>query len=333
MQRLVRICGALALLATATALLAQALLVPKGVSVATLGLGAGITLVGAVSTVVEQRNVFDGLGKRDRFRGGLDEPIVDRTAVLEALVVPLAAGLTYLLSVHAGLGPVVASALVGVAAGLGIPEVDTAAYCGSFVGMVSPAVFPAVDLVIAAGLVSGLAFVAASDVFAGFGGKLGTLALFGCASTGLLVGASYGPGSGLAWSSVALVVPAAVVGAVATVQLSVRYELGTVLGSGLVGLLAGVALPVVLPGIGELLATVVFCASFVGMTTPDRLGAVRVAVAGAVCGVVFVVVAPAFVGAGGKLGTTAFISCLTVFGGDRLSAKLSQCRQVAGGCS
>ncbi|WP_115863600.1 hypothetical protein [Halorussus litoreus] len=309
MQRLVRAVGYILLLATAAVLLGSALVEPTHVSFAGVGFGGSLVLVGAVTATVERRNTFDS------FDGTSFEP----SDAADALAVTAAAGLTYVLSVHAGFGPVLASALVGVAAGLGIPDVDTAAYCGSFVGMASPAVFPSVSLVLAAGLLSGLAFVAAKGSFAGFGGKLGTLALFGCATIGLLIGIDYGTTAGVQWGHAALTVPIAAVAAVVTAVMSVRCELGAVLGSALVGLVAGLTLPVVVPDVGELLATVAFCASFVGMSTRERLGReVGIGLAGALCGLVFIVVAPAFVGAGGKLGTTAFISCLALAGADRL---------------
>jgi len=294
--------------------LGDALAAPPRVSPASVGLGGGVVLVGAVTATVERRSAF----------ARLDGTALARSDAVDALVVTLAAGLTYILSVHAGLGPVLASAAVGVAAGLAVPDVDAAAYCGSFVGMASPAVFPSVWPVLVAGAVAGVAFVAATASFVGFGGKLGTLALFGCLTAGLLVGVEYAPAAGMRWHSAVLTVPVAAVAAVATVVVSVRYGRGAVLGSALVGLAAGLAFPVLAPDVGGRLAAVAFCASFVGMSSRERLESdLRVGIAGALCGLVFVVVAPALVGAGGKLGTTAFVSCVALAGVDRLAGRLS----------
>lgn len=309
MQRLFRVAGYAALLVTPVALLARSLLV-SGVPVQTLGLGSGVVLVGSVAAVSEQRDIFDGVESR-----------ADRADIDTVVAVTVSASVTYLLSVHAGLGPVVAAALVGVVAGLGLPDLDTAAYCGSFVGMASPAVFTSVGPVALAGLIAGIAFVAASGTFTGFGGKLGTLALFGCLTAGFLTGVHSDVAPVPHWGDILLTVPVAVAGAISTGVLSVRWGLGDVLGSALVGLVAGLLLPVVLPGVGGRAATVAFCASFVGMSSTDRLeGVVDVGLAGALCGIVFVAVAPAFVGAGGKLGTTAFVSCVTLFGAGELRA-------------
>jgi len=295
--------------------LGDALAAPPRVSPASVGLGGGVVLVGAVTATVERRSAF----------ARLDGTALARSDAVDALVVTLAAGLTYILSVHAGLGPVLASAAVGVAAGLAVPDVDAAAYCGSFVGMASPAVFPSVWPVLVAGAVAGVAFVAATASFVGFGGKLGTLALFGCVTAGLLLGVEYATAVVTPWGSAALTVPVAAVAAVATVVLSDRGGLGAVVGSALVGLVAGLTLPVVAPGVGGRLATVAFCASFVGMSSRERLDSeVQVGLAGALCGLVFVVVTPALVGAGGKLGTTAFVSCVAVAGADRLVGRLER---------
>ncbi|WP_323675280.1 hypothetical protein [Halorubellus sp. PRR65] len=311
MQWLVRSGGFVALVGTALALLAGAVVEPGVFSVASASVGGWVVVVGGVMAGVEGRRAL----------GGIDGVVLERGDVADVVAVAGAAGVTYVVSVHAGAGPVVASGLVGLASGVVFADVDTAAYCGSFVGMASPVVFPSVEGVVAAGVVSGVAFVAATESFAGFGGKLGTLALFGCASTGLVLGVEYAAAGGVPWASAVVVVPTAAVAAAVTSVSSTRFGLGPVVASALVGVVGGVVLPAVVVDGGERLAAVAFCASFVGMSSRERLGSVRsVALAGAVCGVVFVVVAPAFAGAGGKLGTTAFVSCLAVAGGDRAVA-------------
>jgi hypothetical protein len=315
-----RLAGYAVLLVTPAALLARAL-VETGLSAPVAGLEVGLALAGGVAVVAEHERALVAPEALE----------LDRGDAADALAVVGAAVATYFLSVHAGLGPVVASALVGLVAGVVADEIAVAAYCGSFVGMASPALFPSVGYLALAGLLSGVAFVAAERAFSGFGGKLGTLALFGCATTAVLTDATYAAGSALSWPQAALVVPISVVGAVGAVVLSVRLELGAVLGSALVGLAAGLGLPPLvdlaaglgLPAIpalpGETLAAAAFCASFVGMSSSERLdGERRVALAGAVCGLVFVAVGAAFAGAGGKLGTTAFVACVTTAGAERL---------------
>lgn len=306
MYRLAQLGGYLALVMTAGALLAGSLLAPIELSTGTIGVQLGIALIAAVAGVVEHRRVV----------GVFETAGFDRSDASNSLAVVAGAVVTYVLSVFAGFGPVLASALVGVAVGLARPQIGAPAYCGSFVGMASPAVFGSLEYVTIAGLVAGLGYVATTETFGGVGGKLGTLALFGCATTAAVVGLEYSDPAAPQWELAHLIVPVAAVGAAVTVLLSVNLELGAVVGSGLVGIAAGLGFPLAVPEFGATLATVAFCASFVGMSSPERLAGVRhVGFAGGVCGLVFLVVTPAFAGAGGKLGTIAFLSCATVLGG------------------
>ncbi|WP_207586788.1 hypothetical protein [Halomontanus rarus] len=307
MYGLVRGCGYVALLLIPAALLGSALLTPRGAQTGIVGLEVGIVLVGGIAAVAERERALERLH--------VDAAGFDRADAVDVLAVVAGTMLAYGLSVHAGLGPVLGSAFVGLVVGLGADDLDGPVYCGSFVGMTSPTLFPSAEYLVGAGFVAGLAYVATRGTFAGMGGKLGTVALFGCATAVVLTGVDYGVGGALQWDSARVVVPVAVVGAVSTVVLSVRLELGAVVGSALVGVVAGAAFPTLLPGLGETLAAVAFCASFVGMSATGRLrDEAHVALAGCLCGLVFIAVTPAFVGAGGKLGTVAFVSCVTVTG-------------------
>ncbi|MFD1563270.1 hypothetical protein ACFR99_06895 [Haloarchaeobius amylolyticus] len=306
----VRLVGYVALLVTPAALLLGAVRAPPALSAGLLSVQFGVVLAGTVVAATERQRL-----------SRIDTVGLDRTDAVDALAVATAAVVTYGLSVHADFGPVRASALVGLAVGLGLSQVDGAAYCGSFVGMVSPVVLPSLEGVALAGTVAALAFVATTDVFGGFGGKYGTLALFGCLTSVALLDADYAAGSALAWDLVPAIVVVAVVGAVATSVLRTHTGASAVVASAAVGLAAGLVFPAVLPALGPTLAAVAFCASFVGMSSADRLETHgQVAGAGLVCGLVYVVVTPALAGAGGKLGTTAFVSCLAVAGGLELPA-------------
>ncbi len=230
-----------------------------------------------------------------------------------AVVAVVAAGpVTYVLSVSFGQGPVVASALVGLLAALTIGEQAPAAYCGSFVGMVSATVFPTPAPVAAASLAAGAVYVLAKRVFGGFGGKLGTTAFIGCGVVVLPTGYTYAAGSPFAPSVAASAVVAATVGAVAAFLLSVRLSHGAVVGSATVGLVAGLLAPPALgPKLGGVVAAAAFAGSFVGMVSETRLPSVPlVGIAGVLSGFVFVGIAPYFGGSGGKLGTVAFTACL-----------------------
>ncbi|WP_137285200.1 hypothetical protein [Halorussus salinisoli] len=168
------------LLLTPVALLVRALF-GGGVTAAIVGLESGLVLAGGVAAATE----------RERALGASDAPELERGDALDALAVLVAAVLTYWLSVHAGLGPVVASAFVGLVAGLGFPAIPSGsgetlavvAFCASFVGMSSTERLGGEGRVALAGAVCGLVFLAVAAAFPGAGGKLGTIAFVSCVTT------------------------------------------------------------------------------------------------------------------------------------------------------
>ncbi|OVE86374.1 hypothetical protein B2G88_00010 [Natronolimnobius baerhuensis] len=311
----VQLAGYLTLLVTPAALLATAIGASSAHSSATIGFGVAVVLVGSVSVVSERGRLFE---TERSARTGTQQDVGTVFAVV------LGAVCTYLLSVAGGFGPVLASAVVGVGVGIAVPRMDSQVYCGSFVGMVSPAVIPSLEYLVVAGLIAGGVFVATDEVFGGVGGKLGTIALCGCASIVALTGLEYGAGGAPAWEFAALVVPVAVAGAVVTLLVSVHLGFGAVVGSGVVGVGASVVFPLASsePAVGTMLAAVAFCASFVGMSSVTRLEMRHVALAGGLCGLVYLVTMPAFDGAGGKLGTVAFIACLAMIGATELETHI-----------
>lgn len=262
-------------------------------------LGALMTVitVTVIVALVRESRILNRL----RPRSPLSKP-----ALLDFLGVVVGAWVTYLLSVDLELGPVIASALVGLLGGLVLPTQSAAIYCGSFAGMSSAALLAnGVEMLLAA-VVAGLVYVLASGTLAGFGGKLGTTAFVGTVLTGLGLGRIFAPAAmptgPLAWRLILYSVAAALL----TYWLSSPLKHGPVVGSSVVGLLGGLLLPVLEPDAGSLLAVAVFCASFTGMAGPVRLpGPPWMTVAGLITGAVFVISMPVLGGAGGKLGTIA----------------------------
>ncbi|MFB6157960.1 MAG: hypothetical protein ABEJ34_08980 [Haloferacaceae archaeon] len=240
--------------------------------------------------------------------------VLTRTDAVSVVAVTVAAPLTRWLAFEAALGAVIAAGLVGLLSHLVAADYGVPAYCGSFVGMVHPEVFAGDVTVAAAGAVAGVTFVAAKRVFNGFGGKLGTTAFVGCATVALATGSTPAPASPLAPTVAALSVGAAALAAVATFVLSIRLDHGPVVGSAVVGIVAGLLCPALAPA-GGTVAAAAFCASFAGMARPDRIPNETVmSFAGVVAGGLFVGVAPHFGGFGGKLGTVAFVACLATDG-------------------
>ncbi|VTT87200.1 hypothetical protein DM2_3238 [Halorubrum sp. DM2] len=276
--------------------------------------GGADPLVGAVALAVAGVSLGYVAVRETRDALKTDGFGVTRVDLGNAAAVAVGAPLTFLLSVRVGVGPVVASALVGLCASLLTETYAAPAYCGSFVGMATPAAGADPGSVVAAGLVAGGVFVLAKRAFNGFGGKLGTTAFVGCLSVAAFGGLAPGTETVPEPTVAAGLVGAAALAALATFILSVRLDHGPVVGSAVVGLVAGIVCPPLFSA-GDAVAAVAFCASFAGMATPERIpGTGAMLLAGGVAGTAFVGASPYFVGFGGKLGTIAFAACLLTAG-------------------
>jgi hypothetical protein len=222
---------------------------------------------------------------------------------------------TFALVVEGRLTPVVAASLTGLLAVVVSRPLAVPAYCGAFVGMTSPIVFPTYWQGLVAAILAVVVYLLAQPVFHGVGGKLGTTAFVGAALTILGTPTSFLGNQLPAFDTVGLVVGFSVVAAVVTFTLHHRSPLDPVSASGVVGLLGGVALPWLYPIAGDLLAAAIYAASFAGMSDSTRIPDERwMALAGIVVGLVVAFTEPYLGGSGGKLGTIAFVSCLAVYG-------------------
>lgn len=240
--------------------------------------------------------------------------LFSRPASYDFIATFIGAVLTYLISQGAGTGAVVASGLIGVLAALLVPSYGVPVFCGSFFGMCAHALFGVFPFMIGA-LIASMVFVVTKDVMNGFGGKLGTIAFTPALfiplifEGGFLAGDRYGIQEGAA------LVVASVLGAVLTYLISIRLTRGPVFASGFIGLLSGLVLPIVFGSFGGTLAVAAFGASFVGMSSPERLKDERfIMLGGLMFGLIFVFSAPYFTGSGGKLGTIAFVSAIMFHG-------------------
>ena len=247
---------------------------------------------------------------------GASTPLVSAGAALAVLL--LSRGLSW---------PLVFSAsLVGSAGGLAERfgrrrwgGLGAVAYCGAFAGMTSERVLDHPGWVLLAGLLAGVLLELLQSSWAGIGGKLGStafLAVFG------VIGVTYaldltGPGASLhsfsALERVALLL-LALLSSQLTQWLSFSRGIGAVLGSALPSLLAGLLLPAPL-------AASWMGASFVGMTSPDRLAPhplLTLLAMGLLFGLFSLGFEPTLAGIGGDLGATAAISVFAVLGLRRL---------------
>ena len=102
-----------------------------------------------------------------------------------AVWVPIGAVTCYLLNTSTDLGSVLSVGLTGGAASF-LPVINkksdylnklpAAIYCGTFIGMSSVKIAPSISFVISAGLLAGLFFMLAKNLFVGIGGKFGSIA-------------------------------------------------------------------------------------------------------------------------------------------------------------
>ncbi|MDG5759586.1 hypothetical protein QA600_09565 [Natronococcus sp. A-GB1] len=243
------------------------------------------------------------------------EPIDPTEMIGIAGAIMIGGFVTFVLVVEGGLTPVVAASVTGLLAVVVRRPLAVPAYCGAFVGMTSPIVFPTYWQGLVAAALAVAVYLLAQPVFHGVGGKLGTTAFVGAALTILGTPTSFLGDQLPASDTVALAVGFSVVAAVVTFTLHHRSPLDPVSASGVVGLLGGVALPWLYPAVGGLLAAAVYAASFAGMSDSTRIPDERwMALAGIVVGLVVAFTEPYLGGSGGKLGTIAFVSCLAVYG-------------------
>ena len=170
------------------------------------------------------------------------------------------------------MGPVAASALVGVLFALMVPKFAVPAYCGSFVGMAYCILFTTYVYLALAAIVAGIVFVLSKNVFNGFGGKLGTIALTGCIIASFFADKKVIDINPIpAWDTGKFLLLYSVIAAIISYVLNIRLKYGAVTGSGVVGLLAGLIMPQIFPEIGGSAAVMMICASFVGMSSQSRL--------------------------------------------------------------
>jgi len=238
-----------------------------------------------------------------------------KSAGVSIIIHAVSAFITYYMSHELHFGPVLASALVGLIGGLILPQLGPEFYCGSFVGMCSTYILTSYSDTLFAAALAGLIFHFSRHILNGFGGKLGTIAFCGDVLVLLISGREipHIPDQALEFSWTIILV--AVVSTALTYYLHNHNNFSPVVASSMVGLLGGFLFPLLIPGQGEILAVVSYCASFTGMSNKMRLPTIlKVVAAGLFTGIIFHFSSPFFVGLGGKLGTIALGSTLAVWG-------------------
>jgi hypothetical protein len=204
--------------------------------------------------------------------------------------------------------------MVGVMGSFLVPVYPFSIFCGSFIGMTSPALLGYPQIMVAS-LVGGAIFAVGRQGFYGMGGKLGVTAFVGVWIVILLAQGS--PAIPLIPPAVPelpmkiLIVLISGIASFCTYFLNRRAKIHIVTSSGLVGLISVVLLSAAGSQHFHLLTAVVYCASFAGMCNQNRLrGPWLFVLVGLMSGLLFLVTIPIFHQYGGKLGTIAFIAAL-----------------------
>jgi hypothetical protein len=240
----------------------------------------------------------------------------DRSHFLKTMVAVMAGAIgAYIMNCSLSISAIMAASLVGMIAVAVTKKSAVEVYCGAFVGMVSPQVLHDFTHTIFAGLIAGLVFYLARDVFNGYGGKLGTIAcsswiiMTAISSVKLLDTQVEIRHSGLSIMLYSLG------SALLTYMLSVRFKNGPVLASSVVSLAGAVILPAIHGVSAGLLTGVVMAASFAGMSSKEKMrNELEILLSGALLGIMFIYSANHFNGAGGRLGTLAFGSVVSARG-------------------
>ncbi|HDP78272.1 MAG TPA: hypothetical protein ENN47_08850 [Mesotoga infera] len=218
----------------------------------------------------------------------------------------------YVVNIYLGLGAIIAASLVGLFGTAIVKKYAVEVYCGAFVGMVSTDVLHDFGHIVIAGAIAGTVFFLTRDVFKGYGGKLGTIAF----SSWILVSTS----SRCRLLDVLVefrhfgisIMLFSIGAAVLTYSLSIRLKNDPVFASSLVSLLGGLLLPAFGAENAAVMAAVVMAASFVGMSSREKLRSEKAVLFSAlIMGIMFIYSANHFGGAGGKLGTLAFGSVVS----------------------
>ncbi|MBM3253325.1 MAG: hypothetical protein FJZ16_03615 [Candidatus Omnitrophica bacterium] len=219
----------------------------------------------------------------------------------------LASVLTYFLSINLGLGPFIASSLVGLTSAKVFPKLAAAIYAASFASMSSKEVLPNISVSGIAGLITGLLYLFTQKVFLGIGGKLGAIAFFSVLIVSRFSSAIYFSQT-LSFFEGSFLILGSCLGAVLTYYISTRFKQEAVFSSSIVVLAAGLILNIFLRFNNNLVAAIT-CGSYAGMSSKEVIGNYRrMCLVGLLSGIILFLSWPLFSGIGGKLGLVAFLA-------------------------
>jgi hypothetical protein len=107
----------------------------------------------------------------------------------------------------------------------------------------------------------------------------------------------------------------AVLAGISTYFIANKLNKGGVFASATVTLISGIIFPFFFPEVGTTLMAVAACASYAGMVSIRNAPSIKeMIIISVIAGIIFILSSKAYVGVGGRLGTIAAISCLTLLG-------------------
>lgn len=225
---------------------------------------------------------------------------------------------TYSMVHFLGLSAVLASGITGLLGYVFLKKYEVAIYCGSFAGMVSVALFNYYEVAVLA-LVCGFIFILTKPLFAGYGGKLGTVAFMSSLITFslfheeyLLIETDFN-----FW----LLIMTTIFGAVITFTIQHKLKTSAVLASASTSVVFALIL-IYLVGNHIEYTIIFFSSSFVGMSSKNHLPNILVvAISGLILGLIYYVFIEYFHGLGGKLGLMAMMSVMITSGMIKIGQK------------
>jgi len=268
---------------------------------------------------------------------------IEKKHIITIIVAMISTTLTYAINYYLNLGPlnnyksagpVFAYGVVGIISALFFRTYAVTGLIGSFVGMSSLKVIPAIEYTLLFGFVCGVICILFASHYVGFGGKAGTTAFLSVTTTTYLLVAGSVFGFNSSWSildyfkNLAPVDPAFVVAAIiagiagtmATILLREKILQKTfktnevVLAPSLVGLIGAIIVPWIPPSaITAGLPIIIASGTFAGMASCTCLtNTSHFLLAGILVGIINVTTATVFMGFGGALGFKALISIIIV---------------------
>lgn len=224
--------------------------------------------------------------------------------------------LTFILNNELGLGPVEGSAIVGILGAVILPKYQVPIYAGSFAGMATTTAFPNYYGVVLAGVLTGLLLAGSKHILTGFGGKLGASGLFGTITASLLAGNFIFEKTPVMLNVRFFPLLYFMIAVNVTYYINKINKVGVVLASAIVGLIASILLPVMHgQQLGLTYAGAAFAGAFIGMSSIERLEREEYLLLASILGAfVYEFTMINFVGLGGRMGTTAFVSIMATLG-------------------